>query len=104
MSVLFIYFIYFDTRHGTKRKEKRGASRAKDSRVRSPGFSLANPLSVPTWVNDVKNKQAADWPVSIHVSGNQKGNERVLSTLRFRKFPGKLEGVWCSILATLEFP
>ena len=26
------------------------------------------------------------------------------SSLRFRKFPGKLEGVWCSILATLEFP
>jgi len=39
-----------------------------------------------------------------HVSGNQKGNERVPSTFRFRKFPGKPEGVWCSILATLEFP
>ena len=38
----------------------------------------------------------------IHVSGNQKGNERVPSTLRFRKFPGKLEGVWCFILATHE--
>ena len=28
----------------------------------------------------------------------------VPSTLRFRKFPGKTEGVWCSILETREFP
>ena len=30
-------------------------------------------------------------------SGKQKGKQRVPSTLRFRKFPGKTEGVWCSI-------
>ena len=38
------------------------------------------------------------------VSGNPEGNQRVPSTLSFRKFPGKPEGVWSSILATLEFP
>ena len=37
-------------------------------------------------------------------SGKQKGKQRVPSTLRFRKFPGKTEGVWCSILETREFP
>ena len=30
--------------------------------------------------------------------------QRVPSTLRCRKFPGKTEGVWCSILETREFP
>ena len=35
---------------------------------------------------------------------NQKGNERVPSTLRFRKFPGKTEGVWCSIRFLSSFP
>ena len=38
------------------------------------------------------------------VSGKQKGKQRVPSTLRCRKFPGKTEGVWCSILETREFP
>ena len=37
-------------------------------------------------------------------SGKQKGKQRVPITLRFRKFPGKTEGVWCSILETREFP
>ena len=40
----------------------------------------------------------------IHFSGKQKGKERVPSTLRFRKFPWKTEGVWCSILETRCFP
>merc|ERR1712216_739672 len=39
----------------------------------------------------------------IYFSGKQKGKQRVASTLRFRKFPGKTEGVWCSILETREF-
>ena len=38
------------------------------------------------------------------VSGNPEGNQRVPSTLRFRKFPGKPEGVWCSILFLSSFP
>ena len=38
------------------------------------------------------------------VSGNPEGNQRVPSTWSFRKFPGKPEGVWCSILATPSFP
>ena len=38
------------------------------------------------------------------VSGNPDGNQRVPSTLRFRKFPGKPEGVWCSILFLSSFP
>ena len=29
---------------------------------------------------------------------------RVPSTFRFRKFPGKPEGVWCSILFLSSFP
>ena len=33
-----------------------------------------------------------------------KRKTEVPSTLRFRKFPGKTEGVWCSILETREFP
>ena len=37
----------------------------------------------------------------IYFSGKQKGKQRVPSTLRFRKFPGKTEGVWCSILEHL---
>ena len=40
----------------------------------------------------------------IYFSGKQKGKQMVPSTLRFRKFPGKTEGVWCSILETREFP
>ena len=38
------------------------------------------------------------------VSGNPEGNQRVPSTLRFRKFPGKSEGVWSSILFLSNFP
>ena len=33
------------------------------------------------------------------VSGNPEGNQRVPSTLSFRKFPGNSDGVWCSIPA-----
>ena len=41
----------------------------------------------------------------IHFSGKQKGKQRVPSTLRFRKIPGKIEGVWCSIFWKLvSFP
>ncbi|EOD25553.1 hypothetical protein EMIHUDRAFT_237561 [Emiliania huxleyi CCMP1516] len=40
----------------------------------------------------------------IRFSGKQKGKQRVPSTLRFRKFPGKTEGVWCSILEPRCFP
>ena len=36
--------------------------------------------------------------------GAHRDTERVPSTFRFRKFPGTPEGVWSSILATLEFP
>ena len=41
---------------------------------------------------------------STQFSGKQKGKQRVPSTLRFRKFPGKTEGVWCSILFLSSFP
>ena len=41
---------------------------------------------------------------SARFSGKQKGKQRVPSTLRFRKFPGKTEGVWCSILEARCFP
>ena len=41
---------------------------------------------------------------SARFSGKQKGKQRVPSTLRFRKFPGKTEGIWCSDLETREFP
>ena len=35
---------------------------------------------------------------------NKKENRLVPSTLRFRKFPGKTEGVWCSIWKLASFP
>ena len=41
---------------------------------------------------------------STQFSGKQKGKQRVPSTLRFRKFPGKTEGVWCSIRFLSSFP
>ena len=50
---------------------------------------------------------SATWPAYTFPANkkqNKKENraQRVPSTLRFRKFPGKTEGVWCSILETRE--
>jgi len=45
-----------------------------------------------------------NWPAQAFPANKKENRQRVPSTLRFRKFPGKTEGVWCSILETREFP
>ena len=44
--------------------------------------------NTPAWI---ASYQSSLLLACIHVSGNQKGNQRVPSTFRFRKFPGKPE-------------
>ena len=68
------------------------------------GPEIAAPLPVTVSGLFMWDRTTPGWVACIRFSGKQKGKQRVPSTLRFRKFPGKTEGVWCSLLETREFP